>query len=265
MPKWCAIFPPVLVMICMIVGPILLSIGPGQASAYATRALTSIPLCRASPSPVGDYVGSPLSDWCNVSVPYNVSVSIPLSNVLFPHQEQMAYIIHNLWGYSFTVRICEMTASCKNPIVHTFSHNVNRNESSQTKDAPFTLDLFLGGNVTGSRTLLSCPSPTLITQSLGIEPACGAPKGYPAQLTGEFQYIKVEKVTYEEISSSLVWIVFENLIALPMTYAEVPQMYWASWTRSNSVNWMIAGGVVLGLGLLIAIVMSFVKILFRRF
>jgi hypothetical protein len=38
-----------------------------------------------------------------------------------------------------------------------------------------------------------------------------------------------------------VFLWFENLVAIPMRYPEVPQMYWASWKRHIEFGIMIPG------------------------
>jgi hypothetical protein len=66
---------------------------------------------------------------------------------------------------------------------------------------------------------------------------------------GELQYFKAVKVQYESISSTAVWLVFQNLTAFPQNYVDLPQMYWTSWPDTSSVL-LIAGGAVAGIGLL---------------
>jgi hypothetical protein len=242
--------------LCLIVGCCLIGIGALRPPAYRTVSLTSIPLCRSSPIAASDYIGLPLSAWCSppASSAYNVTVPIPLSGVLFPDEAQLAYIIHNLWGYAFTVRVCGAPASCQGGFAQSFSHNTNFSDPNATEDPAFALGMSPMETVGRMRTPVACPHATLITQSMGIEPACRNANGYPARIAGKLQYAAVGEVTYSQVSTETVWIVFENMIALPMNYAEEPQVYWASWAKSNGESLIVAGAVVLGFGVLLSVV-----------
>jgi hypothetical protein len=220
--------------------------------------LTSIPLCPTSSSPVADYIGAPLSPVCFPSDQYNVSVSLRLSDIGSPENEQSGYIVHNLWGYRFTLSICESPTSCDGGISGSFSHNIEIGDPGLTKDPSFTLDTFSVDNLIGNRPVFFCPLPTLITKYLGIDPYCAEPQGYRGTLEGEFQYFEAVNVTYQSISSTEVWLVFQELEAFPQTYHELPQMYWMSWA-ANHLTVMIVGGAISGCGLLVLGVDFFVK------
>jgi hypothetical protein len=192
-----------------------------------------------------------------------MAIPISFSGIVSPDEPQIGYLIHNLWGYNFTLRICPSAVACADGFAKTFVHNVDFSAPNQTLDMPFTLDLFPAANFTGGRTTVECPIPTLITQALGVEPWC-KDKGYPVRLQGPFQYFEVGEVTYQNIANDVVWIVFENFGALPRDYINVPQMYWASWKTSDAEKFIIAGGVVFGFGWGLTIGFRFAELLFGR-
>jgi hypothetical protein len=225
----------------VMIGGVLLGVGIKREGFIFTSCLTSIPLCPTSDSPVTDYVGLPLSGPCSVSSSSDFNISVPLPKFrLTGDADQTAFLLHNLWSYDFTVHVCDTAGNCP---AGEFSR---QRDIEETQPLPIcNLPDIPEGIVRFGRALVTCPLDTLATR--GIAPGC-ATGSWPADVDWPLQQLELGPVRYSLITSETINIVFDNLTVVPMTWIDVPQMYWVSWGRGTARDLIISGSVLISIG-----------------
>jgi hypothetical protein len=95
------------------------------------------------------------------------------------------------------------------------------------------------------RAPVACPLDTLATRDVAAGCSGG---GWPADLDWPLQQLELGPVEYSLVTTNLILLVFENLTAVPMTWLDVPQMYWVSWGKITATTMIIIGAVFTSLG-----------------
>jgi hypothetical protein len=227
----------------LFIGAPILGVGVSREGYISTRCLTSIPLCPTSGSAVTDYVGRPLAATCVVpSSGFNVSIPLRKSQ-LTAEAGQTAYLLHNLWAYDFTVHVCDTNGEC---LAGEFSRQRNLLQVGDGQ-SPTMCNLadIPAGIVSFGRATVACPLDTLATRDIAAGCAAG---GWPADLDWPLQQLELGSVDYSLIATDPILIVFESLTAVPMTWIDVPQMYWVSWEKITTQTMVIVGVVFTVLG-----------------
>jgi hypothetical protein len=225
------------------IGAPILGVGVNRQGYISTRCLTSVPLCPTSASAVTDYVGRPLAATCVVpSSGFNVSIPLRKSQ-LTAEAHQTAYLLHNLWAYDFTVHVCDTNDEC---LAGGFSQQRNLPQVGDGQ-SPTMCNLadIPAGIVRFGRATVACPLDTLATRDIAAGCAAG---GWPADLDWPLQQLELGSVDYSSIATDPILIVFESLTAVPMTWIDVPQMYWVSWEKITAPTMVIVGIVFTVLG-----------------
>jgi hypothetical protein len=207
------------------------------------------------PEPPEAFIGAPLAPVCNFTPEFQAFV--PLKAIHRPEIDQTAFVIHNLWGYSFHIAVCESPNCGMKQLDTTITYNFEFGEEL-INDEVFSLDVLDGEIVNGRRVAVSCPNRTIATDELGIGRACSEVGGYWAEIDQMLEYREIGDVNYAALGSEgEVWLRFDNLIAIPRDYGvEAPQLYWVSWSEPNTLGLVMSGSVFVGIG---SVIFSFLS------
>jgi hypothetical protein len=239
--------------IFLITGIPMLAVGCTRSQCDRTTCLFSIPFCPTAVFPPGStppagygtqYISAVRADQSSLcplpAGAFNVSLPLPASS-LTAQNEQTVHLLHNLYRYNFTIRICHSPSTCPpDGFSAQLARNTNISDPSDAHwNATFGLeDLPTVFQIKG-RIPVACPLGSPATDD--FDAACKS-QGYPTLIAWPLQDLKIGPFNYESMSD-MVYVVFSDFVATTPTFMDVPQMYFVSWEKTNA-NGMIAGGAV---------------------
>ena len=261
----------VLCSIFCILGMGLLIPGFLTPSFYGSGSLLSIPLYPKEKDGICQYVGIIRNENTSYPIfgPQKINLDFPLYQFNNIKKKQSVYIIHNLWGYNFNLTSSSLTFGSPPKVFnyHNFHRNSGENRSLDTpiSDEFYPIDRILPSEFTFKKKcyFIYCPVSTLITKELNIEPECNTNYGAMASLKDieYWQSFKVGEISFQSLPTRITFS-FSNLTVVPMNYISTPAMFLATWQKTSSDSFSLAGTVFIYLGIFLNIIlisMNFVR------
>lgn len=218
---------------------------------YTLPAFISIPVYPSSTNPYGYVYGVQKSEADSFGENSNITF---FTGSLFRDVKEKIdlYLLHNLWGYDFTLQIYNSAGS--NVFSKSFSSNMNitnPNDGSVADDMDFLhnlpSELFINSN-----SRIYCPFETQITDEIGIADSCNdtAYTEYNPKIT------KLSLISYDfDDNDRNLTFVFKQFKGYPFNYIGTPQVYITGFTQTNAKALLITGPVFLVIAVLSFVLM----------
>jgi hypothetical protein len=219
-------------MILLCVGAPCWGISRRRVAYYRSKGLLSVPLRPESDNHTCNFVGDLITADITDPGSHTVSLDLHTSSIIQPGSDQAVYLIHNLWGYSFSVKVYPKQSGTSNEIFSaTRSRNTNPDDRSSGK-TEMLKEILPKVFFTRKNLWYFCPESTLITRDMGIDSACEAPSGFlSGPVDSKFEMLSLGDIRYEK-AGDIANIVFQDLLAIPTDYVAIPQIYWVSFSPS---------------------------------
>lgn len=260
------------VLFCLI-GTALILPGFLTPNYYSSGSLLSVPIYPKKKDGICEYVGAiPNVNFSYpIQEPEKINLNFPLYQFNNLKKKQSVYIIHNLWGYNFNLTASSSTFG-SSPYKYNY-HNFHRNSgNNRSLDVPvsdelYSIDQILPSHFTFKEKsyYIYCPISTLITKELNIEPECNTNYGAMAPLNNidNWQYIKIGDISFKSLPTKITFS-FSNLTVNPMDYIFTPAMFLATWKKTKSDLYTLAGTVFLYLAIFLNVVLIVVNFIRRN-
>ena len=251
----------VLGLVALIIGMACLIVAAKTPTCVSTPSIVSVPLCptcNTSAYVCDLYVGSTLVDQCSAS-PESITLNISSAGIQKRSYSQTAYLLHNLFGIAGTLEI--LSPRNESVLKYEMDRNMDYNTAVPWEEGDYVyMPDFLSCFDVNDFYRVSCPSRTLATDSLGIDPYCESVVGYPTRLEGRRVVHYLGAVDYEVLYPWFL-LVFSDLRVRPTDFTTPPELFFATDATTNWLKLLISGGVFAGLAGVDLIVLVLIVVL----
>ncbi|OHT13337.1 hypothetical protein TRFO_16540 [Tritrichomonas foetus] len=223
------------------VGIPLWVIGASYNSNRLWHSLVALPIFSDNSIPPTQFF---ISEQNYSSIDFNDTVNFTVDIDRYDLGYKGFYLLHNMWGFHIDADLYVGDELIYSTIVQ---QNVNASEEYKplTRHPILELDTY-GGSLKKIRFSdnifwISCPLPTLITQSNNIEPNCNTRYGYPMVIDGNYSVNFFMDPINDTYDFSQVTFIFRKSFFVPYDYVNIPEVYIIMFDNKTKNGFFYAG------------------------